>query len=218
MVRVYRNLDQPATAHALWMYARRPRAARMRPATWMFTRCSAASRHRYAVPTDFGLDTASAPRGLHLSPAASWSSVTNRNVQVRQELGDTGKRAALSNVAAACCVQIYTLNAQSICAQYGRICTSPVDMSDGDLSAPDRLERATVIEFIVRSGFAHMSLPTLLTVDEAADLLRTSRRAIYMMLERRQLPGVTRIGRRVLFRSADLLNWLDRKRAPSPEE
>jgi excisionase family DNA binding protein len=63
-----------------------------------------------------------------------------------------------------------------------------------------------------------MSLPTLLTVDEAADLLRTSRRAIYMMLERRQLPGVTRIGRRVLFRSADLLNWMDRKRAPSPDE
>ena len=64
-----------------------------------------------------------------------------------------------------------------------------------------------------------MSLPTLLTVDEAADLLRTSRRAIYMMLERRQLPGVTRIGRRVLFRSADLLDWLDQKsRASSPKE
>ena len=64
-----------------------------------------------------------------------------------------------------------------------------------------------------------MSLPTLITVDEAADLLRTSRRAIYMMLERRQLPGVTRIGRRVLFRSADLLDWLDQKsRASSPKE
>ena len=62
------------------------------------------------------------------------------------------------------------------------------------------------------------SLTVLITVDEAADLLRTSRRAIYMMLERRQLPGVTRIGRRVLFHSADLLNWLDQKRAPSPEE
>ncbi len=63
-----------------------------------------------------------------------------------------------------------------------------------------------------------MSLPMLLTVDEAAALLRTSRRAIYMMLDRHQLPGVTRIGRRVLFRSADLLHWLDQKRAPSPEE
>jgi len=65
---------------------------------------------------------------------------------------------------------------------------------------------------------SHMSLPTLLTVDEAADLLRTSRRASYMMLERHQLPGVTRIGRRVLFRSADLLNWLDQKRIPSAKE
>ena len=63
-----------------------------------------------------------------------------------------------------------------------------------------------------------MALPFLLTVDEAATLLRTTRRAIYMMLERGQLPGVTRIGRRVLFRSADLLHWLDQKRAPSPEE
>jgi excisionase family DNA binding protein len=63
-----------------------------------------------------------------------------------------------------------------------------------------------------------MPLSLLLTVDETAELLRTSRRAIYMMLERRQLPGVTRIGRRVLFRSADLLDWLDQKRAPSPEE
>jgi excisionase family DNA binding protein len=60
--------------------------------------------------------------------------------------------------------------------------------------------------------------PILLTVDEAAALLRTSRRAIYIMVERRQLPGVTRIGRRVLFRRADLLEWLDQKRASSPEE
>ena len=61
-------------------------------------------------------------------------------------------------------------------------------------------------------------LPILLTTDEAATLLRTTRRAIYIMVERQQLPGVTRIGRRVLFRSTDLLDWLDQKRAPSPEE
>ena len=62
------------------------------------------------------------------------------------------------------------------------------------------------------------TLPVLLTVDEAADLLRTTRRAIYAMIERRQLPGVIRIRRRVLLRADDLLDWLDQKRAPSPEE
>jgi excisionase family DNA binding protein len=62
------------------------------------------------------------------------------------------------------------------------------------------------------------SLPVLLTVDEAATLLRTTRRAIYAMIERRQLPGVTRIRRRVLVRADDLLHWLDQKRAPLPEE
>ena len=33
-----------------------------------------------------------------------------------------------------------------------------------------------------------LTLPVLLTVDEAANLLRTTRRAIYTMIERRQLP------------------------------
>ena len=65
---------------------------------------------------------------------------------------------------------------------------------------------------------AARELPMLLTVDEAADLLRTTRRAIYVMIERRQLPGVVRIRRRVLVRADDLLQWLDQKRAPSPQE
>jgi excisionase family DNA binding protein len=61
-------------------------------------------------------------------------------------------------------------------------------------------------------------LPTLTTVDEAAALLRTSRKAIYVMAERGLLPGVTRIGRRILFRTDVLLDWLDQKSAPSPKE
>jgi excisionase family DNA binding protein len=61
-------------------------------------------------------------------------------------------------------------------------------------------------------------LPILLTALETATLLRTTRTAIYAMAERNQLPGITRIGRRILFRSDDLLDWLDQKRAPSPTE
>jgi len=61
-------------------------------------------------------------------------------------------------------------------------------------------------------------LPQLLTVNEAAALLRTSRKAIYTMVERRQLPGLMRIGRRVLFDAAELVDWLRQKRASSPQE
>jgi excisionase family DNA binding protein len=61
-------------------------------------------------------------------------------------------------------------------------------------------------------------LPIYLTPDEAASLLRTTRKAIYVMIERRQLPGVTRIGRRVLVRSGSLLDWLDQRCASSLQE
>jgi excisionase family DNA binding protein len=61
-------------------------------------------------------------------------------------------------------------------------------------------------------------LPLLLTVVETAALLRTTRKGVYAMIERGLLPGVTRIGRRVLVRSADLLDFLDHNRAPSPQE
>ena len=61
-------------------------------------------------------------------------------------------------------------------------------------------------------------LPHLLTADEVGTLLRKSRKAVWVMVERGQLPGVTRIGRRLLFRRDDLLEWLDQKRTPSLEE
>ena len=61
------------------------------------------------------------------------------------------------------------------------------------------------------------SLATLLRPEEVADLLRTSRKAIYAMVERSQLPGVVRIGRRVLIREDVLLHWLGQKSTPSPE-
>ena len=59
--------------------------------------------------------------------------------------------------------------------------------------------------------------PTLLTAGEVAGMLRTSRKAIYAMAERGQLPGTIRIGRRLLFHESDLLEWLRQKTVPSLE-
>ena len=41
---------------------------------------------------------------------------------------------------------------------------------------------------------------------------------VYAMVERGLLPGVTRIGRRVLVRRRDLLDWLDHNGASSLEK
>lgn len=59
--------------------------------------------------------------------------------------------------------------------------------------------------------------PVLLTPTEVAELLRTSRKAIYTMIERARLPGIVRIGRRVLVREDALLDWLRQKSTPSLE-
>ena len=60
--------------------------------------------------------------------------------------------------------------------------------------------------------------PVLMTVSEVAALLRTSKKAIYTTIERGTFPGVTRLGRRVLVRSCDLLDWLDHNCTSSPQE
>jgi excisionase family DNA binding protein len=65
---------------------------------------------------------------------------------------------------------------------------------------------------------ADPDLPVLLTPTEAATLLRTTRKAIYALVARHQIPGVVRVGRRVLFRARDLLHWLGQESAPSPKE
>lgn len=62
------------------------------------------------------------------------------------------------------------------------------------------------------------NVPAFLTADEVSAVLRTSRKAIYAMVERGQLPGVFKIGRRVLVDRARLLQWLEERRAVSPME
>lgn len=59
-------------------------------------------------------------------------------------------------------------------------------------------------------------LPLLLIVPEVAQLLRTTPKAVYVLHARGLLPGVTRLGTRLLFRRAELLEWLRQKSAPSP--
>lgn len=59
------------------------------------------------------------------------------------------------------------------------------------------------------------STPRLLTIDEVADLLRTSRKAIYTKIRRGALPGVVRLPRRLLVDREHLLEWIDNLRAVS---
>ena len=55
--------------------------------------------------------------------------------------------------------------------------------------------RAPIVNLVENVTEDSDRTPLLRTVDEVADLLRTSRKAIYAMVERRQLPGVTHTDR-----------------------
>jgi excisionase family DNA binding protein len=51
-------------------------------------------------------------------------------------------------------------------------------------------------------------LPPLLTAQEVAQLLRTDRKVVWEMARLRRLPGVIRLGRKLLFRRDRLLQFL----------
>ncbi len=55
------------------------------------------------------------------------------------------------------------------------------------------------------------ALPYLLRAEEVASLLRITRKAVYSMVDRGEIPGVTKIGRRVRFQRDALLAWLTRQ-------
>ena len=79
-----------------------------------------------------------------------------------------------------------------------------------------RQTKVTFASCIVSPATA-VTVPHLLTPREVAVVLRTSPQAIYAMVERLQLPGVVRIGRRVLIREDALVDWLGQKSTPSLE-
>jgi len=58
------------------------------------------------------------------------------------------------------------------------------------------------------------SLPELLTPDEVAVWLRTSKKAVYAKAERGGLPGAIRVGRRLYFLRAELLGLVEQGRVP----
>jgi hypothetical protein len=57
-------------------------------------------------------------------------------------------------------------------------------------------------------------LPELLTPDEVAAWLKTTRKAVYAKAERGALPGATYVGRRLYFIRSDLLRCVAQGRVP----
>lgn len=61
-------------------------------------------------------------------------------------------------------------------------------------------------------------LPGLATVRDVAQWLHTTPKGVYAMVARGLIPGVLKVGRRVLFTRATLVRWLEQRRASSPME
>ena len=60
------------------------------------------------------------------------------------------------------------------------------------------------------------TLPDLEDVAAVAAFLCTTKKAVYSMVARGQLPQPIRVGKRMLFVRADLVRWFEEKRAASP--
>lgn len=67
-------------------------------------------------------------------------------------------------------------------------------------------------------GGTPAELPDLLTPDEVAAWLKTSRKAIYAKAERGTIPGATHVGSRLYFFRSDLLRWAEQGRVPDMEK
>ncbi len=82
-----------------------------------------------------------------------------------------------------------------------------VALREGAARGPERLE--------AEAGEAILLALPMLTADDVARLLRTSRRAVYAVIRKGQVPGVVRLGRTLLVRRDRLMRWLSRREPPT---
>lgn len=59
---------------------------------------------------------------------------------------------------------------------------------------------------------AAASTSPMLTTADVAHLLRISREVVYQRIARAQLPGVVRVGRKILIRRDRVMRWLSKER------
>lgn len=59
-----------------------------------------------------------------------------------------------------------------------------------------------------------IAMPRLMTVPELAALLRVTEAAVRSMMQRREVPGIVRIRRRIRFDAAAIGRWIIENRVP----
>jgi excisionase family DNA binding protein len=59
------------------------------------------------------------------------------------------------------------------------------------------------------------TLPSVLTVDEAARLLRVNRKTLYEAVRAGEVPGVVRVGRSIRIGRDALLRWMEGNGSPA---
>jgi excisionase family DNA binding protein len=59
------------------------------------------------------------------------------------------------------------------------------------------------------------ALPPVLTVDEAAQLLRVNRKTLYDAVRAGEVPGVVRVGRSIRIGRDALLRWMEGNGSPA---
>jgi excisionase family DNA binding protein len=65
------------------------------------------------------------------------------------------------------------------------------------------------------SAAEQLTPPEVLTVDELADLMRMDRKSIYAAIQRKEIPGVRRLGKAIRIHRETVLRWLrDGQSAP----